>query len=66
MHAKGTENGPADGSPRIPIRALDIGIIGKEQSYLTTMAVVRDEIEGFTMRERISEGVRAIDGCAEK
>ena len=63
---KATENGPADGSPRMPIRALDIGIIGREQSYLPTMAVVRDDIRGLTVRERISEGVQAIDGCAKE
>ena len=52
VHVKGTENGLADGLSRIPVRALDIGTIGKEQSYLSAMVVVRDDIGGCTLRER--------------
>ena len=66
VHVKGTENGLADGLSRIPIRVLDIGIIGKEQSYLSTMAVVHDDIGGFTLRERGNKGIQAVDGCAEE
>ena len=39
VHVMGTENGLADGLSRTPIRALHVGIIGKEQSYLSVMTI---------------------------
>ena len=51
VHVMGTENGLADGLSRKPIGALDIGLIGKEQSYLSTMAVIRDDSGGFLLRK---------------
>ena len=43
VHLMGTGNGPADGLSRIPVKALEIGLIGKEQSYLSAMTMTRDD-----------------------
>lgn len=53
VHVKGTENGLADGLSRMPIRALDVGIIGKEQSYLSVMTISQDDTgRGFVLKEK--------------
>ena len=64
---KGGEHGLADGLSRIPVRALDIGFIGKEQSYLSAMTVTRDDSGGFLLKpsdgREQSDGSEQSDGC---
>ena len=53
VHVKGTENGLADGLSRTPIRALHVGIIGKEQSYLSVMTISpTDSGVGFVLKQK--------------
>ena len=54
VHVKGTENGLADGLSRMPIRALDVGIVGKEQSYLSVITIAQDDSgRGFVLKVKV-------------
>ena len=59
---KVAENGVTDGLPRMPVRAFDSGIIGKEQSYLLAVALVRDGLGGFLLSKRSERSERSERG----
>lgn len=64
MHVKRTENGHADGPSHMPVRVLGIGLVGKEQSYPSAMAVVCDDSGGFLLKEKRGRDILEYSGCS--